>query len=337
MSAPGEPWEWVAEAPPGVPLERKLELTRAAVARDPSSALLREQFDHLLQARAPAMLFQAAKASLQAGCREEAIDHLTRALEVAPGHFDALHLLVRLLGEQGDLTTARHVCERCLQHAPGNTPALALLAQVCAITGDTDRAASLLDLDHLVSRRVLQWPELPEDVNRTLADAVLRNPGMMFEPQRRTARQGYRGPLSPSSSDVAGLLFTRLRHEATTYRATLDASHAFAASAPARATLSMWSVLLGQGGHVVPHIHPGAWMSGVYYVAVPGGAGDGGMLELGCKGPTLDGPYPETLVRRIRPEPGLLVLFPSYVYHRTIPTTSRESRICVAFDVVEAR
>jgi hypothetical protein len=36
----------------------------------------------------------------------------------------------------------------------------------------------------------------------------------------------------------------------------------------------------------------------------------------------------------IRPETGLLVLFPSYVYHRVLPFSSSEPRMSVAFDAV---
>jgi hypothetical protein len=39
-------------------------------------------------------------------------------------------------------------------------------------------------------------------------------------------------------------------------------------------------------------------------------------------------------VQTIRPEEGMLVLFPSYFYHRTIPFESTEERISIAFDAV---
>ena len=35
-----------------------------------------------------------------------------------------------------------------------------------------------------------------------------------------------------------------------------------------------------------------------------------------------------------RPEPGAVVLFPSYLYHRTIPFRSDQQRISIAFDVL---
>ena len=36
----------------------------------------------------------------------------------------------------------------------------------------------------------------------------------------------------------------------------------------------------------------------------------------------------------VRPEMGLLVLFPSYFYHRVLPFKSPETRMSVAFDAV---
>jgi hypothetical protein len=38
---------------------------------------------------------------------------------------------------------------------------------------------------------------------------------------------------------------------------------------------------------------------------------------------------------RVAPEPGMLLLFPSYYAHSTRPTGVDEARICIAFDVTE--
>ena len=42
----------------------------------------------------------------------------------------------------------------------------------------------------------------------------------------------------------------------------------------------------------------------------------------------------EPEVETILPEEGMLVLFPSYFYHQTIPFESTEQRISIAFDAV---
>ena len=38
----------------------------------------------------------------------------------------------------------------------------------------------------------------------------------------------------------------------------------------------------------------------------------------------------------VRPEPGLLALFPSYMWHGTVPFRTDESRLTIAFDVLPA-
>ncbi len=41
-------------------------------------------------------------------------------------------------------------------------------------------------------------------------------------------------------------------------------------------------------------------------------------------------------IRLVRPEEGLMVLFPSFFFHRTIPFEAAAERICIAFDVQPA-
>jgi hypothetical protein len=38
-------------------------------------------------------------------------------------------------------------------------------------------------------------------------------------------------------------------------------------------------------------------------------------------------------VKAFLPEEGLMYMFPSYFYHRTIPFDSEQKRICIAYDV----
>ena len=43
---------------------------------------------------------------------------------------------------------------------------------------------------------------------------------------------------------------------------------------------------------------------------------------------------PAEAVRLIKPEEGLLLLFPSYFYHRAVPFESTDVRVSIAFDVL---
>ena len=91
-------------------------------------------------------------------------------------------------------------------------------------------------------------------------------------------------------------------------------------------------------GHQIPHIHPAAWLSGVYYVDVPAIVGEkagkqAGWLVLG-RPPDHFHNSSDAEIKAIRPEPGLMVLFPSYFYHQTIPFHTAETRISIAFDLI---
>jgi uncharacterized protein (TIGR02466 family) len=116
-----------------------------------------------------------------------------------------------------------------------------------------------------------------------------------------------------------------------------DPSHPAVQWAPPSWRLSSWGVVMADGGHERPHIHPNAWLSGVFYVELPALIDDParnpeGWLEFGR--PTADlHVRSEPVVRQYRPTLDHLFLFPSYFYHGTIPFRSDARRICVAFDV----
>ena len=93
-------------------------------------------------------------------------------------------------------------------------------------------------------------------------------------------------------------------------------------------------------GHQLPHIHPGAWLSGVYYVKIPevirGDDEDRvGWIEFGEPPADMVAPTEHPLWLE-QPVEGRMFLFPSYFYHRTVPFSSDEKRISIAFDVLKA-
>jgi hypothetical protein len=95
-----------------------------------------------------------------------------------------------------------------------------------------------------------------------------------------------------------------------------------------------WSVRLAAGGHHVNHVHPKGWMSSAYYARLPLVSED---AERRHEGWIQFGKPPEHLAieleprRIVRPEPGRLVLFPSYMWHGTVPFSDGD-RLTAAFD-----
>jgi tetratricopeptide (TPR) repeat protein len=95
-----------------------------------------------------------------------------------------------------------------------------------------------------------------------------------------------------------------------------------------------WSVRLRSGGRHANHVHPQGWISSALYIALPpkqpGEPEDAGWLMLGQPPDNLGlaaDPW-----RKIEPIEGELALFPSWMWHGTVPFTKGE-RLTVAFDV----
>jgi tetratricopeptide (TPR) repeat protein len=99
-----------------------------------------------------------------------------------------------------------------------------------------------------------------------------------------------------------------------------------------------WSVRLWSAGRHVNHIHPEGWMSSAYYVSLPpsvaspaAGNGEAGYIQFGQPPVELGLDLPPRRV--IRPEAGKLALFPSYMWHGTVPFEDQQPRLTIAFDM----
>jgi len=98
---------------------------------------------------------------------------------------------------------------------------------------------------------------------------------------------------------------------------------------------SSWYVKMRQGGHLDSHIHEIGWISGAVYLAMPKNkqSPDEGAFEYGTHGDAYPQKHQNFPVAHIVPNVGDIVLFPSSLFHRTIPFSSDEERICIAFDL----
>jgi hypothetical protein len=95
-----------------------------------------------------------------------------------------------------------------------------------------------------------------------------------------------------------------------------------------------WSVQLRSQGFHLDHVHPRGWLSSAYYVALPDVSDletRAGWLKFGDPGMRIAGVGPEHFVK---PVAGMLVLFPSYMWHGTVPFADGAARLTAAFDVL---
>lgn len=96
-----------------------------------------------------------------------------------------------------------------------------------------------------------------------------------------------------------------------------------------------WSVRLRKGGFHVNHVHPEGWISSAYYVETPteidSATDQAGWIKFGEPRFAIPGASAEKFTK---PKAGTLVLFPSYMWHGTIPIQGDEPRMTIAFDVI---
>ena len=98
---------------------------------------------------------------------------------------------------------------------------------------------------------------------------------------------------------------------------------------------SSWYVKMRQGGHLDPHIHEIGWISGAVYLAMPKKKQhpDEGCFEYGTNGDNYPQKHSDFPAELVAPNVGDIILFPSSLFHRTVPFNSNEERICIAFDL----
>jgi uncharacterized protein (TIGR02466 family) len=283
-------------------------------------------------------------AYLQLGKTERARAAFEQAVERSPDAVGIRTNLVRCAMQTKDYPEVLVLCRAGLAIRPHDNRLLALEAEALHQLGRAEEAAAIVDFDRFLKTVPVSVPapyETLEAFNRALARAVSEHPTLAWEPSKKTTTDGRQTEaLSGETSAPIVALKTIIESEVDRYQTGLSGqpAHPFVGASPTTWRLNLWGTLLPAGGHQVPHIHSEGWLSGVYYpqVPTPPSPGDGpaaGAIEFGLPEVHNRGERPHEL-RTIVPHEGLMVLFPSYFYHRTIPFEGDSARISLAFDVV---
>lgn len=208
------------------------------------------------------------------------------------------------------------------------------LKALCQL-GRQSEIDKLIDHQKMIKEYHLLEPDKQidlNDLNQKLASYFLSHSGQNYEPGNHTTRHGsqlylesdWYSPLRDLEIEIKKSV-ERYFHEDET--AHIKNGQSF--------YLNFWANILGEKGYQISHIHPEALVSGVYYVSVPKSVKkQDESVDRSRQGYLLFS-QPESNSRRyVQPTEGLIVLFPSYFYHETLPLKYDEQRICVAFDVV---
>ncbi|HEV2269675.1 MAG TPA: tetratricopeptide repeat protein [Steroidobacteraceae bacterium] len=293
----------------------------------------------------PVLLVRAGLAALEFD-PARALALAQRALRSIPDNSSARSLLAAAQLGIGDASAALQECEALLAQAPDDQYLIALQTTALRLLGD-ERYARLCDYRNLVLPLPIEPPPPWRDVTAFLADLTaslnrLHDPNghaLLFQSLRlgtettqdltRSADAALRGLFDAFAAPIARYL-EHIGPGADALRRRNGGPWRFNGS---------WSVRLHDRGFHTSHVHPRGWVSSAFYVELPDVMADGrtdeGILTFGKPGilttPTLEAEY------SVRPTPGMLVLFPSYFWHGTIPFNSPQPRLTVAFDAVPSK
>lgn len=339
------------------PFRRAAELSpRAAPAWCDLAAVLhelgeREQalaaYRHALtlEPRHPTARFNFAILLREMGEPQRAIELLRELLRDAPTTQRANTVLAGYLLEAGEVDAAREHCRRALALDPRDLTAISFASIACLRGGEPAEARHWVDLERMVHVESLSLPPPHpslDELNAALEAHILGHPTLERDRPQNATRNGWHTDdlLRDANPGPMAVLAPLIDDAVARYLDALprDPGHPYLRERPASWRLQAWAVVMEAQGHQLAHTHPGGWVSGVYYPRVPGHmqGGDGrdpGAIEFGRPLPALLG-NASPLVRLLHPSEGTLVLFPSYLYHETVPFEAPSYRISIAFDAI---
>ena len=284
----------------------------------------------------------AAHAAVEARALDQALFLAELAATWAPDRADVLNELAIVHLARGQADRALAAAQRGLASAPGDQSLLGWAATAAQIVGDP-MYEELYDYDKVVGVYDIAAPKGWASVEAYLADlaTVLRTMHPYARhPFHQSIRQGSQTlqPLTASTDPVLRGFFEAIDAPIRRHMARLGRGgdpHRRRNTGDYRIQ-DAWSVLLQPGGFHQDHFHPRGWLSSAFYVEVPDQAlakgGQEGWLRFGQPPIALDPPLAPG--KAVQPKPGRLVLFPSYMWHGTVPFTTDERRMTLAFDAV---
>jgi uncharacterized protein (TIGR02466 family) len=252
----------------------------------------------------------------------------------------------------GDIEGAIAQFEQVLQTNPQHIKANAHLGLVLQSQDNYTGQSSpqvIFNYEQLVKRYQLEVPQdfdnLPE-FNAKLRDYIYQHPTLLADRAGKPINKGKQTyEIFADSAEVMQALKQSVHTCLQNYFSQCAATnHLFFQNLPTGWDLSGWAVVLSPQGFQTAHIHPESFCSGVYYIQIPESIPHSnsyeGYLSFSNLFPSED--ESQRLQKyTIQPEEGLLVLFPSYFWHSTIPfgndpcqDASRRDRVCISFNVV---
>ena len=190
-------------------------------------------------------------------------------------------------------------------------------------------------LDYIYKKNLIEDGKLNKNDMRKIIDiskidtAVLRRQELL-EGGKQTS-----GNIFDNDNLVTQHFLDIITNELHKYKITFPDECELISSFPENYNIKGWLIEIENAGFLKPHIHDRGWISGSIYLSLPLNRQENeGNIRFSTDGmdyPKDDKSFPMKII-----DLGLgdIVLFPSSLFHSTIPFNSNQRRITLAFDVV---
>ncbi len=274
---------------------------------------------------------------------EKATAVYAETLKRAPGDVLLRTNFAGTLLQAGDAKRAFEMATSAVRLAPLDQNAIATL-DVALRALDDARADELTDYERFVQVFDLEPPEGFADMD-AFNEALNHYLDHLHTDSREYVDQTLRGGTQTfdriffAGHDLVEAIRVRIEEAVARYIESMRDAPTHPLLGRRRQTFQFagsWSSRLHDCGFHTNHIHPKGWISSCYYIALPDAVADTegkqGWLKLGE--PSFKAHLKDPIRRVVQPKPGRLVLFPSYMWHGTVPFRSSQDRTTIAFDAV---
>ncbi|WP_297803546.1 putative 2OG-Fe(II) oxygenase, partial [uncultured Brevundimonas sp.] len=270
-----------------------------------------------------------------------ALQHANTAVGLAQNDVVAWCAVAKCHIADGRGQEAAQVMERVVPAAPRDQVVLALHATAMRMLGRSN-PTGLDDADGLIRAMTIDtpkgWDSLP-DYLADLAKALEAQHSFARHPIGQSLRHGSQTPVDLRRVDdpVIQAFFSAIDGPIRRHLEAMGPGND-AVRSRNRGTYRIngcWSIRLRSGGFHEAHIHSNGWLSSACYIDLPPAVDRGGTEGwIGFGVPPYRMAKPLEPLKVEKPEPGKLVLFPSCMWHGTLPFEDERHRLTIAFDLV---
>ena len=267
----------------------------------------------------------------------EAEEECLKGLKLDNNNVNLLMNISTLYTEIGDFDKSLVELEKLKNIEPDNSTLNSLYPYICEQLGIEKKLDYLSEPIEFVSKYNLIEDGTIDKKEIVSIKNYCEKLSKRWEPKERTTQNGYQTDsiiFEKSNKDIMSVketIYSYIKRYLLDFK---DKDDLFIRNYPKLNKIEGWCVFLKESGHQTSHNHPSGWLSGCLYLDIPKKLqNDQGSIEFSYHGYNFPILNPKISKLLIKPSVGDLILFPSTLFHKTIPFSGKRDRVSIAFDI----